>query len=592
MIKLLPLQKPYYPWPEVIREQILEKISQNKHFSPVSKILLINPLQIPSKYFDESMAKNSRYFCYPPYGLGVVAKIAKSQGFHVEILDLNFKLLSSPEKQVDVKKCIKNFLKRELDRYQPDLVGITCMFTITHESFKDTVQEVRALMPKVLIVAGGVHITNDELRIKKDIPEIDFTLTNESEFAFIDLLNIINQESRGECSKQSLMETNIGQIDVSPDFCNLPITEYSQFGDIGSYRFWWNNGARAATIQGNRGCRARCTFCSVENFNGKGVRGRSVSSILSEIERYKKKYGINHIMWLDDDLFYNPNRALELFKAIIDEKFEITWDASNGVIASAVTQELLSAAAESGCIGMHVGIESGSRRVLKEVRKPSGIKHFLDLGKWLQDYPKIFSKGFLMMGFPNETFGELRETIKLAQEMKLDWYTISVLTALPSTKIYDQMVELGLIATDSITSESANYGSMQTGTQKNFEKKNLANAGNILKISDYADNEKIERTRLTELWFEVDYLINYVPIHKVKNQERRKKLSLFLQDVNRRMTNNTNPVSLYYESLVLKNMGNHIKASEVLKKSNEALYKSDLWQKRCEHLNLIGEINA
>jgi len=197
VIKLAPIQKPYYPRAEVISEQLLERISQNKNITRISKILLINPLQIPSKYFDESMAKNSRYFCYPPYGLGIVAKIAKSQGFDVEILDLNFKLISSPEKQADVKKCIRSILESELNRYQPNLVGITCMFTITHESFKDTVQDVRALMPKVLIVAGGVHITNDEMRIKKDIPEIDFTLTNESEFAFIDLLNMINRESKG-----------------------------------------------------------------------------------------------------------------------------------------------------------------------------------------------------------------------------------------------------------------------------------------------------------------------------------------------------------------------------------------------------------
>ena len=55
-----------------------------------------------------------------------------------------------------------------------------------------------------------------------------------------------------------------------------------------------------------------------------------------------------------------------------DSKLDMTWDASSGVIASAGSEELLAACEESGCIGMHVGIESGSSRILREIKKPSG----------------------------------------------------------------------------------------------------------------------------------------------------------------------------------------------------------------------------
>ena len=254
------------------------------------------------------------------------------------------------------------------------------------------------------------------------------------------------------------------------------------------------------------------------------MRGRTVDSVLEELFLYKEKYGINHIMWLDDDLFYNPKRAIELFQKMKDSKLDMTWDASNGVIASAGSEELLAACEESGCIGMHVGIESRSSRILREIKKPSGVKHFHRFGEWLGKHQKIFTKGFLIMGFPNETFGDLRATIDLAKQMALDWYTISVLTPLPSTKIYDQMIELGLINTSKVKSKDSNYGSMQTGTQKKLEEAKRFSLDEILKLKKFSDEEIVPRDKLTELWFEVDYEINFQRINSGERYRQTEKV--------------------------------------------------------------------
>ncbi|MDP6926293.1 MAG: hypothetical protein QGG84_04310, partial [Rhodospirillales bacterium] len=63
----------------------------------------------------------------------------------------------------------------------------------------------------------------------------------------------------------------------------------------------------------NRGCRAQCTFCSVRNFNGPGVRQRDVASVIDELDVLVNDHGIGHIMWLDDDLFKDHGRAVDLF---------------------------------------------------------------------------------------------------------------------------------------------------------------------------------------------------------------------------------------------------------------------------------------
>ena len=72
---------------------------------------------------------------------------------------------------------------------------------------------------------------------------------------------------------------------------------------------------------------------------------------------------------MDDDLFYDVDRTLKLYNEMIKQNLNITWDASNGIIASAAVAhpELISAAEESGCIGAYFGIESGNDKILANI---------------------------------------------------------------------------------------------------------------------------------------------------------------------------------------------------------------------------------
>ena len=98
----------------------------------------------------------------------------------------------------------------------------------------------------------------------------------------------------------------------------------------------------------------------------------------------------------------------------------MTWDASNGLIASAavVEPELIAAAERSGCIGAYFGLESGNDKILKSIHKPSGLKHYLKLGPLMNKHPKIFTRGFLMIGFRMKTY--LKLMIPLRWQLRLN----------------------------------------------------------------------------------------------------------------------------------------------------------------------------
>ena len=68
-------------------------------------------------------------------------------------------------------------------------------------------------------------------------------------------------------------------------------------------------------------------------------------------------------MWLDDDLLYNTGRTIELFNEMVKQDVGITWDASNGVIAASVKDEIMSAAEESGCLGVVIGMVWKSKNI-------------------------------------------------------------------------------------------------------------------------------------------------------------------------------------------------------------------------------------
>ena len=242
----------------------------------------------------------------------------------------------------------------------------------------------------------------------------------------------------------------------------MDLSKLTDIGEIGTFRAWRPKNSKGTAVLSNKGCRAKCSFCSVRHFNGKGVRAKSIQTVIDEIAELKEKYGINHITWLDDDLFYDAKRSLDLFNEIVRKNFNITWDASNGLIASAAVAhpELLDASEESGCIGAYFGVESGNDEILAKIHKPSGVKHYLKLGELMKKYPKIFTKGFLIVGFPDETMSQIRDTINMATQMALDWFTVHLLTPLPSTEIYDQMVEAGKIKKGKLDLGGENLGYM------------------------------------------------------------------------------------------------------------------------------------
>lgn len=573
--------------------------------SGCTRILLVHPVTVAKEDFEVEAARRSSYSATLPYGLALLSRQLQNAGYEVSLLDLNYEILcraqDDPHFTYDVWRVV---LASYIAEFRPHLTAVSNMFSTGYHSVRETIIESKNVAPHIPVIAGGVHPSGYPKLYLEQTPTLDLVMIYEADSSFPKFVDVVN--GRRPPSDLSQMATLIdGQyveiakrdspepvsFDVMPDYHDLPIGDYSRVGMIGAYR-WYprSQPMRAATLHSRRGCRAHCTFCSVEGFNGRGVRRREYRNVVDERDWLFERYGINHVMWIDDDLFADPKDAIELFNEMARRKLDITWEASNGVIASATNPEILAAAAGSGCIGLHFGVESGSEAILRSVKKPSGVKHFRRLREFLKPYPQIFSRGMLILGFPGETISQINETVNLGLEMQLDWYPIQILNFLGNTAMARELIRSGQLQEQSIVDAAFFVGAF--GEQQQRERNEEATAklfpANILQWDGSYVPAKEE---LPDIWFLMDWLLNWRPLLKETDEVKLRLKLPFLRDICTRKTLH-NPLATMFLGIVETKLGLFKEARQHFDEARIYMDQSAFWRVRAEALNLSSILES
>lgn len=569
----------------------------------IRRVLLISPPDMDASLFRVDTARRRRYANFPPYGLAILAQRLRRIDIEVQILGLNHEVLKGCASETqpelfDFTQCWHQALVQRLSVFRPDLVGITCMFTMTHQIFRQVCLTVLGTGTPVVI--GGVHVTNDVERVLDDVPGVHMAIVREGDLAVVHLIRVINRQEPASCLAQVIFNhpewrvrvltecrPTAEDLNILPAFDLLPISEYTRYGNVGAY-FWLRGPATVgSTVLSNRGCRAQCTFCSVRTFNGPAVRQRAIVSVVDELERLQQDYGVSHVMWLDDDLLKDHRRAIALFEAMVARRLTMTWDATNGVIAASCTEPVIAAAAASGCIGLHIGMESGNPEILRRIKKPGTVETFMAAADVLHRYESIVANVFLMIGFPGETMSMIRDTIRVAQRMNLDWYRIFQLQPLPNTPIYDEMVRDGLIPDVGATRETR-FMIGPYGKAQDVERGHRRMALTVKEIVDTLPASHVPTDdQLTDIWFYMDYALNY---HRIWTETRTRKLTQqchMLQHVCD-VTAPENAFATYFLGVVQKRLAGTVEPA-VTSRLQTQLQTSPYWARRFQDVGLGSE---
>ena len=153
------------------------------------------------------------------------------------------------------------------------------------------------------------------------------------------------------------------------------------------------------------------------------------------------KIADNTLVYFVDDVFtVHKKRVKKLLKIMIKQNLGMKWKCE--ARADHLDDEICELMAEAGCERVKIGVESGSDRILKQIKKLETREEMLIGAKMLKKAGVPFSC-YLMAGFPGETDEDVKQTIDFAKQVEADYYSLSVLAPYYGTELYDQLMANG-----------------------------------------------------------------------------------------------------------------------------------------------------
>ncbi|MDP8235249.1 MAG: radical SAM protein [Candidatus Erginobacter occultus] len=398
------------------------------------KVLLINPAFSCDLVFGNAAGRIGALL--PPLGLAYIASILEKNNHEVDIID-GVLLATKFDRGLE-------YIRDIISKSEASVVGVTAT-TPQIQAAIDTINMIKTIDPKKITVLGGPHITAvpDTLLA---VRSIDYGVWGEGEYSFLEFINKLADGEKPE-GTPGIITRNGGraafiprsyqaQIDEIPFPARhlLPFQEYRPA--ITNYRR-----LPATQIITSRGCPYHCIFCH-KSTTGNVFRAHSPEYVLREIETLIDDYGVKDIQIFDDTFTLDPERVQRICEGIKERKLDIGWNCMTR--ADRLTPDLLKLMKSAGCYQIGVGIESGSPRILKLIKK--GVdKDVLKGAVRMIKAAGIETRCFFMIGLPTETRDEVKMTIDFARELNPQVAQFLIATPYPDTEMWELCRENGVI---------------------------------------------------------------------------------------------------------------------------------------------------
>lgn len=538
-----------------------------------NRLLLIQIPQVILGSFNREIALTRGYYTFPPTGLQYLFEAIKHRGLDVHILDLSYELLKRVFERPDFDhNDWPQLLEEELERFDPGIVGVSCLFDMGIGPMVEVLERVRR-RGRSVVIAGGVIATYEwKSLLSRSLAH--FVVRGEGENKLNFLLDKLTPQDfcstavPGILFDDGVLRESCGAPDVVMVHGNLidsyslvSIETYKDYGSLNPFSRQTDAlGHPFAAIQFSRGCRAECTFCSVRDFMGKGVRCRSVDDVIAEIGFLYNSKGVRHFEWLDDDLLFYRHEIKELFRRIIDIGWDIRWSANNGLIASSIDEEMLDLIQRSGCIGFKIGIETGNEEMLRKVKKPGKHSKFLNFSRMLKSYPRPFVGGNFIVGLPKETFGQMMDSFRFAIEMNLDWSVFTVCQVIRGASAFSDSGEYFEHQMKTDGANTANFMPVRESS------KGLLNADARVKhnmdVFLLPPGEVPSADQIKEIWFAFNIIVNYICNKNLRPGGNPRKFIAWVETARRAYP--SNPYMLLSLAVAHRLLGENATAHDLL----------------------------
>ena len=441
------------------------------------RVLLLYP---PEQRWPGHMVKPNGSLAYPALG-GALREI----GCYVEIYDACvgnddddiqdfYKSTELPSGLVRTGMSDKRILEVVKDF---DIIGITSIFSAQETMVLYCCKLIKDHYPEKLLLSGGV---NARWRADKFLNSgFDAVATSEAEETIKEIITIYRKGSRDWSTVPQLKYIKNGEVINNSQqgkvIMNLDELPFPAWDLLPNERYWkikrghglnyqLEEEVRYASMMTSLGCPFKCTYChigkEIEGSLTQGIgrfRVKSDERVMEELLYLKNELGVKQVFIEDDSLFGRKKRAIRLLKQVIGLGLRLVD--INGINIIHLLKngkpdlEVIELMAEAGFTDFSFPFESGNGRILKKWSSNKWDINNTDVKGLIEALKKnnIRMDANYIIGFPDETYEEVMNTIKFAKqnaEWGCDTSCFFICMPLPGTSMYDYCIENGLLEKD------------------------------------------------------------------------------------------------------------------------------------------------
>lgn len=395
----------------------------------------------------------------PPLGLAYLAAALRERGADVTVIDAVGEAPTRVRPMRQHEHLLRYGLSDEeiVRRVPPDarIIGVTAMFSEEWPLVRDVIRAISKAIPNAVVIAGGEHVTAAPELVLRECDGVVACVLGEGEETIVELVErladglpldgvagIVYRD--GDTIRRTGRRARIRAIDaIAPPAWDLVPME----GYLGHRLGYGVDRGRSVPIVATRGCPFQCTFCSSPQMWTTRWSARDPDAVLAEMESAILRYGAQNFDFYDLTAIVRRDWILEFCKKLTERRWNITWQLPAGTRSEAIDREVAHALFSSGCRNIAYAPESGSKELLRRVKKKvdlermkASMRDAIDAG--------LMVKCNMIMGFPDETRDEMEETIKFCRELAaIGVHDINVtpFCAYPGSELFESLVQSGAI---------------------------------------------------------------------------------------------------------------------------------------------------
>ncbi len=242
------------------------------------------------------------------------------------------------------------------------------------------------------------------------------------------------------------------EVEEGRDAINVILSKDETYGDIAPVRLMTNGVSALVSI--TRGCDNMCTFCVVPFTRGR-ERSREPQSIMKEIQDlsdagYKEitllGQNVDSYLWYGGGLKKDFDKATDMQKATAVDfdqllemvavgfpKMRIRFSTSNPQDMHLSVLQVI-AKHDNICNHIHLPVQSGSNRILKEMNRLHSREEYMQLIDNIKSIiPDCGITQDMIAGFPTETEEDHQDTLSLMEYVKYDFGYMYAYSERPGT---------------------------------------------------------------------------------------------------------------------------------------------------------------